>query len=38
MKELFIIISSKNRRPVPSKFKEKFMGHFRGNKIKPTKY
>ena len=38
MKELFIIISRKYRRPVPSKFKEKLMEHFRGNKIKPTKY
>ena len=38
MKELFIIISSKYRRPVPSKFKEKLMEHFRGSKIKPTKY
>ena len=31
-------ISSEYRRPVPSKFKEKLMGHFRGSKIKPTKY
>ena len=40
MKELFIIISSKYRRPVPSKFKENLMEleHFRGSKIKPTKY
>ena len=38
MKELFIIISSKYRRPVPSEFKEKWMEHFRGSKIKPTKY
>ena len=38
MKELFIIISSQYRRPVPSKFKEKLMEHFRGSKIKPTKY
>ena len=36
MKELFIIISSKDRRPVPSKFKEKLMEHFRGSKIKPS--
>ena len=36
--ELFIIISSKYKRPVPSKFKEKLMGHLRGSKIKPTKY
>ena len=33
MKELFIIISGKNRGPVPRKFKEKFMKHFRGSKI-----
>ena len=38
MKELFIIISSKYRRPVLSKFKEKLMGHFRDSKIKPDKY
>ena len=38
MKEILIIISSKYRRPVPSKFKEKLMKHFRGNKINPTKY
>ena len=32
----FIIISSKYRRLVPSKFKEKLMKHFlRGSKIKP---
>ena len=38
MTELFIIISSKYRRPVPSKFKEKLMGHLRGSKVKPTRY
>ena len=38
MKELFIIIASKNSRLVPSKVKEKLMGHFRDSKIKPTKY
>ena len=40
MKEIFIIISSKYRRPVPRKLKEtlKLMKHFRGSKIKPTKY
>ena len=40
MKKLFIIISSKYRRPVPSKFKEKLIENFRfrGSKIKPTKY
>ena len=36
MKELFIIISSKYRRLVPSKFEEKLMGHFRGRKITPN--
>ena len=38
MKELFFIIYSKYRRPVPRKFKEKLMEHFRGRKIKPNKY
>ena len=38
MKELFIIIYKKHRRPVPRKFEEKLMGHFRGSKIKATKY
>ena len=37
MKEIFIIISSKYRRPVPSKFKQKLMEHFRGSKIKPSR-
>ena len=36
MKELFITISSKYRRPVPSLFKEKLMADFRDNKIKPS--
>ena len=36
--ELIIIISTKYRRPVPSKFKEKLMEHLRGSKTKPTKY
>ena len=38
MKELFLIISSKYRRPVPSKFKGKLIEHFRGSKLKSTKY
>ena len=38
MKELFFIISSKYRRPVPKKYIEKVIEHFRGSKIKPTKY
>ena len=33
MKELFITISSKYRRPVPSIFQKNLMGHFRGSKI-----
>ena len=37
MDELFIIISSNKRRPVPKKFKEKLMRRFRGSKIKPIK-
>ena len=36
MKELFIIISIKYRKPVLSKFKENLMAYFRDNKIKPT--
>ena len=36
MKEVFIAISGKYRRQVPSIFKEKLMGHFRGSKIKPS--
>ena len=35
MKELFIIIFSKYRRPIPRKFKEKMMGSFRDSKKKP---
>ena len=38
MKELFIIVFSNYRRAVPSQFKEKLMGHFRGRKKNPTKY
>ena len=34
MKELFIILSSKYGIPVPSRFKEKLMEHFRGSKNK----
>ena len=38
MKGLFVIISSKYKRPVPSKFKKKLMKHLdRGSKIKPIK-
>ena len=39
MKELFIIIASKYKRPVPSKFKKKkLMKHLDGgSKIKPIK-
>ena len=33
MTEMFIIISSKKRRPVLSKFKEKLIGHCRDSKI-----
>ena len=36
MKELFITIFSKYKRPVLSKFKERLIGHFRGSKIKPS--
>ena len=36
MKELFIIISIKYGKPIPSKFKEKLIGNFRDSKIKPT--
>ena len=32
------VTSIKNRRPVPRKLKEKLMEHFRGSKIKLTKY
>ena len=37
MKELLFIIYSNYRRPVPSKFKQKLMEHFRGSKIKPSR-